>query len=148
MTDNRNRTASDIRAVFTKSGGNLAETGAVAFLFDRVGVVEFDAKAADADAMFEAAIETGADDVASSEDGHEIYCEQGALAEVAKALEARFGEPKKSALVWRAQNTVDVDDEAAEKLIRLVESLEDHDDVQNVFVNFEVSEAAMAMAGA
>jgi YebC/PmpR family DNA-binding regulatory protein len=148
MTDNRNRTASDIRSLFTKSGGNLAETGAVAFLFDRVGVVEFDAKAADADAMFEAAIEAGADDVASSEDGHEIYCEQGALAEVAKALEARFGEPKKSALVWRAQNTVDVDDEAAEKLIRLVESLEDHDDVQNVFVNFEVSEAAMARAGA
>ncbi len=143
MTDNRNRTASDIRAVFTKSGGNLAETGAVAFLFDRVGVVEFDAKAADADAMFEAAIEAGADDVASSEDGHEIYCEQGALAEVAKALEARFGEPRKSALVWRAQNTVDVDDEAAEKLIRLVESLEDHDDVQNVFGNFEVSDALM-----
>jgi YebC/PmpR family DNA-binding regulatory protein len=148
MTDNRNRTASDIRSVFTKSGGNLAETGAVAFMFDRVGVVEFDAKVADADAMFEAAIEAGADDVVSTADGHETYCEQGALAEVTKALEARFGEPRKSALVWRAQNTVDVDDEAAEKLIRLIESLEDHDDVQNVFVNFEVSDAAMAKAGA
>jgi YebC/PmpR family DNA-binding regulatory protein len=148
MTDNRNRTASDIRSVFTKSGGNLAETGAVAFMFDRVGVVAFDAKAADADTMLEAAIEAGADDVVSSEDGHEVYCEQGALGEVTKALEARFGEPRKSALVWRAQNTVDVDDEAAEKLIRLVESLEDHDDVQNVFVNFEVSDAAMAKLGA
>jgi YebC/PmpR family DNA-binding regulatory protein len=148
MTDNRNRTASDIRSVFTKSGGNLAETGAVAFMFDRVGVVEFDAEVADADTVFEAAIEAGAEDVASSEAGHEIYCDQGALGEVAKALEARFGEPKKSALVWRAQNTVAVDDEAAEKLIRLVESLEEHDDVQNVFVNFEVSDAAMAKAAA
>ena len=148
MTDNRNRTTSDIRSAFTKSGGSLAETGAVAFLFDRVGVVAFDAKVADADAMVEAAIEAGADDVVSNEDGHEIYCEQGALGEVTKALEARFGEPRKSALVWRSQNTVDVDDEAAEKLIRLVESLEDHDDVQNVFVNFEVSDAAMAKAGA
>jgi YebC/PmpR family DNA-binding regulatory protein len=147
MTGNRNRTASDIRSVFTKSGGNLAETGAVAFMFDRVGVVAFDAKAANADAMLEAAIEAGADDVVSSPDGHEVYCDQGALGEVTKALEARFGEPRKSALVWRAQNTVDVDDEAAEKLIRLVESLEDHDDVQNVFVNFEVSEAAMAKMG-
>jgi YebC/PmpR family DNA-binding regulatory protein len=148
MTDNRNRTASDIRSVFTKSGGNLAETGAVAFMFDRVGVVEFDAEAADADAILEAAIEAGADDVVSDEDGHAVYCDQGSLAEVTKALEARFGEPRKSALVWRAQNTVNVDDEAAEKLIRLVESLEDHDDVQNVFVNFEVSDAAMAKAGA
>jgi YebC/PmpR family DNA-binding regulatory protein len=148
MTDNRNRTASDIRSVFTKSGGNLAETGAVAFMFDRVGVVAFDTKVADADTMLEAAVEAGADDVVSSEDGHEVYCDQGALAEVTKALEARFGEPRKSALVWRAQNTVDVDDEAAEKLIRLVESLEDHDDVQNVFVNFEVSDAAMAKLGA
>jgi YebC/PmpR family DNA-binding regulatory protein len=148
MTDNRNRTASDIRSVFTKSGGNLAETGAVAFMFNRAGVVEFDAEAADADAMLEAAIDAGADDVVSTEDGHEVYCDQGSLAEVSKALEARFGEPRKSALAWRAQNTVDVDDEAAEKLIRLVESLEDHDDIQNVFVNFEVSDAAMAKAGA
>ena len=148
MTDNRNRTASDIRSVFAKSGGNLAETGAVAFMFNRVGVVEFDAEAADADAMLEAAIEAGADDVVSDEDGHEVYCDQGSLAEVSKVLESRFGEPKKSALVWRAQNTVNVDDEAAEKLIRLVESLEDHDDVQNVFVNFEVSDAAMAKAEA
>jgi YebC/PmpR family DNA-binding regulatory protein len=143
MTDNRNRTASDIRSSFTKNGGNLAETGAVSFMFDRVGVVEYDAKTADADAMLEAAIEAGADDVASTEDGHEIYCEQSALGDVAKALEARFGEPKASKLIWRAQNPVAVDDEAGEKLLRLMELLEDHDDVQNVFANFEVSDALM-----
>jgi YebC/PmpR family DNA-binding regulatory protein len=144
MTDNRNRTASDIRSVFTKSGGNLAETGAVAFMFDHVGVVEFDAKAADSDAMLEAAIEAGANDVESDEGGHAIYCDQTMLGEVSKALEARFGEPRKSALVWKAQTPVAVDDEAGEKLIRLVESLEDHDDVQNVYGNFELSDALMA----
>jgi YebC/PmpR family DNA-binding regulatory protein len=144
MTDNRNRTASDIRSVFTKAGGNLAETGAVAFMFDHVGVVEFDAKAGDADTMLEAAIEAGAEDVESDENGHIVYCEQSALGEVTKALEARFGEPRKSALVWKPQNAVAVDDEAGEKLIRLVESLEDHDDVQNVYGNFELSEGLMA----
>ena len=148
MTDNRNRTASDIRSFFTKAGGNLAETGAVSFMFDRLGVIEFDAKVADADAMLDAAIEAGADDVSSTADGHEINCEQGALHEVARALEARFGEPRKTAVVWRAQNAVDVDDEAAERLIRLVETLEEHDDVQNVFANFAVSDAALAKAGA
>ena len=144
MTDNRNRTASDIRSVFTKAGGNLAETGAVAFMFDHVGVVEFDAKAADADTMLEAAIEAGADDVESDENGHVIFCEQSALGEVTKTLEARFGEPRKSALTWKPQNAVAVDDEAGEKLVRLVESLEDHDDVQNVYGNFELSEGLMA----
>jgi YebC/PmpR family DNA-binding regulatory protein len=148
MTDNRNRTASDIRSSFTKAGGNLAETGAVSFMFDRVGLVEFDPKVADADAVLEAAIEAGAEDVASTEDGHDVYCEGGSLAEVSRALEARFGEPRKAALVWRAQSTVAVDDEAAEKLVRLVETLEDQDDVQNVFVNFEVSDAVAARLGA
>ena len=141
MTDNRNRTASDIRSVFTKAGGNLAETGAVAFMFDRVGVVEFDPKVADPDAMLEAAIEAGANDVESDENGHAIYCDQGSLAEVSRALEARFGEPRRSALVWKPQTPVAVDDEAGEKLVRLVESLEDHDDVQNVYGNFELSDA-------
>ncbi len=148
MTDNRNRTASDIRSSFTRAGGNLAETGAVSFMFDRVGLVEFDPKVADADAMLEAAIEAGAEDVVSSEDGHGVYCEQGSLADVSKALEARFGEPRKSALVWKAQSTLPVDDEAGEKLVRLVETLEDQDDVQNVFVNFEVSDAVAARLGA
>jgi YebC/PmpR family DNA-binding regulatory protein len=148
MTDNRNRTASDVRSTFTKSGGNLAETGAVSFMFDHVGLVQFAPEAADADAMFEAAIEAGAEDVVSTPEGHEVYCEQGALADVTKALEARFGEPRKSALVWRPQNPIAVDDETGEKLLRLMDSLEDHDDVQNVFVNFEVSDTLMQkMAG-
>ncbi|MBV9077039.1 MAG: YebC/PmpR family DNA-binding transcriptional regulator, partial [Methylobacteriaceae bacterium] len=116
MTDNRNRTASDVRSVFTKAGGNLAETGAVAFMFDRVGAVEFDAKVADADTMLEAAIEAGADDVESDENGHAVYCAQDALGEVSKALEGRFGEPRKAALTWKPQTPVAVDDEAGEKL--------------------------------
>ena len=144
MTDNRNRTASDIRSFFAKNGGNLAETGAVSFMFDRVGIVALNAKVADPEAMLEAAIDAGADDVVSGEDGHEIVCDPAALADVTKALEARFGEPKRSALVWRPQNAVAVDDETGEKLVRLMETLEDHDDVQNVFANFEVSDALMA----
>ena len=117
LTDNRNRTAGEVRATFTKNGGNLAETGAVSFMFDHVGVVEFDAKVASADAMLEAAIEAGADDVVSSESGHEIYTAQDSLRDVAKALEAKFGEPRKAALVWKPQNTVAVDDEQGEKLL-------------------------------
>ncbi|MFG1359053.1 YebC/PmpR family DNA-binding transcriptional regulator [Xanthobacter pseudotagetidis] len=148
LTDNRNRTASEVRSYFTKSGGNLAETGAVSFMFDRVGVVEFDAKAASADDMMEAAIEAGADDVTSSEHGHEVVCAAESLAEVQKALEARFGEPRKAALAWRPQNTVAVDDETGEKLLRLVETLEDNDDVQNVVANFELSEALVAKMSA
>ncbi|KQP16365.1 YebC/PmpR family DNA-binding transcriptional regulator [Methylobacterium sp. Leaf93] len=144
QTDNRNRTASDVRSAFTKSGGSLAETGAVSFMFDHVGVVEFDASVADADTMLEAAIEAGADDVRSSKDGHEITCAQDSYGEVSKALEARFGEPRRTALVWRAQNTIEVDDETGEKLIRLVEVIEDQDDVQNVYVNFALSDALVA----
>jgi YebC/PmpR family DNA-binding regulatory protein len=144
MTDNRNRTASDVRSVFTKAGGNLAETGAVSFMFDRVGVVEFNASVADADTMLEAAIDAGAQDVQSDEDGHAVYCGQGALAEVSKALESRFGDPRKSALVWKAQTDVAVDDETGEKLVRLVEMLEDQDDVQHVYGNFGLSDALVA----
>ncbi|WP_238119725.1 MULTISPECIES: YebC/PmpR family DNA-binding transcriptional regulator [unclassified Xanthobacter] len=144
LTDNRNRTASEVRSYFTKSGGNLAETGAVSFMFDRMGAIEFDAAKADADAMMEAAIEAGADDVSSDEDGHEVLCAAENLAEVQKALEAKFGEPRKAGLVWRPQNTVAVDDETGEKLLRLVDSLEDNDDVQNVTANFELSETLLA----
>ncbi|GJE16060.1 YebC/PmpR family DNA-binding transcriptional regulator [Methylobacterium marchantiae] len=144
QTDNRNRTASDVRSAFTKSGGNLAETGAVAFLFDHVGIVAFDVSVADADTMLEAAIEAGADDVRSSEDGHEVTCALDSYAEVSKALEARFGEPRRTALVWKAHDTIDVDDETGEKLVRLVEVIEDQDDVQNVYVNFALSDALMA----
>ena len=142
--DNRNRTASDVRSAFTKSGGSLAETGAVAFMFDRVGVIAYPASVADADTMLEAAIEAGADDVSSGEEGHEIICAQDSYGEVAKALEARFGDPSRTGLIWKAQNTITVDDETGEKLIRLVEVIEDQDDVQNVYVNFALSEALMA----
>jgi YebC/PmpR family DNA-binding regulatory protein len=141
LTDNRNRTAGEVRAAFTKSGGNLAETGAVSFMFDRVGVIEYDAKAASPDAMFEAALEAGADDVVSSESGHEIYAAADHYGSVAKALEAKFGEPRKAGLVWRPQNTVAVGDEQGEKLLKLIENLNEHDDVQNVYANFEVSDA-------
>jgi YebC/PmpR family DNA-binding regulatory protein len=148
LTDNRNRTASDVRATFTKSGGNLAETGAVSFMFDRVGVVEFDASAGSADAMLDAAIDAGAEDVVSSESGHEIYTSQDSLRDVAKALEAKFGEPRKAALMWKPQNTIALDDEQGEKLLRLMTTLEEHDDVQNVYANFEVSDALVARMSA
>jgi len=148
LTDNRNRTASDVRAAFTKSGGNLAETGAVSFMFDHVGIVEFDAGVASADAMLEAAIEAGADDVVSGEGGHEIYTTQESLREVARALEAKFGEPRKVAMVWKPQNTIAVDDETGEKLLALIDTLNEHDDVQNVYANFEVSDALMEKLGA
>lgn len=144
MTDNRNRTASDIRSYFTKAGGNLAETGAVAFMFDRVGYIEFPLKAGSSDDMLEAAIEAGADDVVTGEESHEVYCEQTMLAEVSRALEERFGEPSKSKLVWRPQNNVAVSDEAGEKLMKMLELLEEHDDVQNVYGNYELSDALMA----
>jgi YebC/PmpR family DNA-binding regulatory protein len=141
LTDNRNRTAGEVRAAFTKSGGNLAESGAVSFMFNHVGMIEYDANAASPDAMFEAALEAGADDVVSGESGHEIYAAQDQYAAVAKALEAKFGEPRKASLVWRPQNIVAVGDEQGEKLLKLIENLNEHDDVQNVYANFEVSDA-------
>ena len=148
LTDNRNRTAGEVRSYFTKAGGSLAETGAVSFMFDRVGLIEFNRKVASEDAMLEAALEAGAEDVATSEDGHEIITTLESLREVAQALEQKFGEPRKAALVWRPQNTISVDDEAGEKILKLVGALEDNDDVQNVYANFEVSDALVAKMGA
>ena len=147
LTDNRNRAASDIRSYFTKSGGNLGETGSVSFMFDRTGIIEYDRSVASDDAMLDAAIEAGADDVISAESGHEIYASQDSFREVAKALEVKFGEPRKAALVWKPQNTVSVNDEQGEKLFKLIESLNEHDDVQNVYANFEVSDALMQKLG-
>jgi YebC/PmpR family DNA-binding regulatory protein len=141
LTDNHNRTAGEVRATFTKNGGNLATTGAVSFMFDRIGVVEYDATAASADQMLEAAVEAGAEDVVSNHDGHQIFTTPATLNEVAKALEAKFGEPRKAALLWKPQNTVAVDDEIGEKLLKLIETLDESDDVQNVYANFEVSDA-------
>jgi YebC/PmpR family DNA-binding regulatory protein len=148
LTDNRNRAAGDIRSTFTKNGGNLAETGAVSFMFDHVGVVEFDGKAASADAMFEAAIEAGAEDVVSSADGHQVYTKPETLRDVAKAMEAKFGEPRKAALVWKPQNTIALDDDKGEQLVELIQTLEEHDDVQNVYANFELSDALVAKLSA
>jgi YebC/PmpR family DNA-binding regulatory protein len=148
LTDNRNRTAGEVRATFSKSGGNLAETGAVSFMFDHVGVIEFEPKVATEEAMLEAAIDAGGDDVVSNENGHEIYTSQESLRDVAKALEAKFGEPRKAAMIWKPQNSLIVDDEQGEKLLKLIENLEENDDVQNVYANFEVSDALMARMSA
>jgi YebC/PmpR family DNA-binding regulatory protein len=148
LTDNRNRAAGEVRASFTKSGGNLAETGAVSFMFDHGGVIKYDAKAAGAEAMFEAALEAGADDVVSTAETHEIYAAQDHFGSVAKALEAKFGEPRKAALTWRPQNTIAVDDEQGEKLLKLIENLNDNDDVQNVYANFEISDALVSRMSA
>ncbi len=147
LTDNRNRTAGEVRSFFTKSGGSLAETGAVSFMFDHVGLIEFETKAASEDAMMEAALEAGADDVATTEDGHEIITSMENLNDVSKALEAKFGEPRTSKIVWRPQNTIKVDDEAGEKILKLVSNLEENDDVQNVYANFEISDALLAKLG-
>jgi YebC/PmpR family DNA-binding regulatory protein len=147
LTDNRNRAASDIRSFFTKSGGNLGETGSVSFMFDRTGIIEYDRSVASDDAVLDAAIEAGADDVVSDEGGHEIYASTEGYRDVAKALEAKFGEPRKAALIWKPQNTVAVDDETGEKLLKLMDLLNEHDDVQHVYANFEVSDALMAKMG-
>ena len=144
LTDNRNRTAGEVRSYFTKAGGALAETGAVSFMFDRVGLIEFDRKVASEDAVMEAALEAGADDVSFNEDLHEVITSLEGLREVAKALEAKFGDLKKAALIWRPQNMIAVDDEAGEKILKLIGSLEDNDDVQNVYVNAEFSDALVA----
>ncbi|HWK94005.1 MAG TPA: YebC/PmpR family DNA-binding transcriptional regulator [Pseudolabrys sp.] len=143
LTDNTNRTASDVRSAFTKAGGNLGTTGAVSFMFDRIGAIEYDAAKASADAMLEAAIEAGAEDVISDDNGHQIVTTPETLADVTKALEAKFGEPRKSGITWKPQNTVAVDDEAGEKILKLIEVLEESDDVQNVYANFELSDALM-----
>jgi YebC/PmpR family DNA-binding regulatory protein len=147
LTDNRNRTAGDVRSYFTKAGGALAETGAVSFMFDHVGLIEFPAKVASEDAIMEAAIEAGAEDIQSGEDVHEIITALESLRDVAQVLESKFGEPRKASLIWRPQNTIAVDDEAGEKVLRLVGLLEDNDDVQNVYANFEVSDALVAKLG-
>lgn len=143
LTDNNNRTAGEVRSIFTKAGGNLGTSGSVAFMFDHIGVVEYDTDKASADAMLEAAVEAGAEDVISDENGHQIITKTDTLHEVAKALEAKFGEPRKSGMVWKPQNTVAVDDEAGEKILKLMDALDESDDVQKVYANFEISEALM-----
>lgn len=143
LTDNRNRTASDVRSAFSKFGGALGETNAVSFLFSRLGVVRYKPDAASADAMLEAAIEAGADDVESSAEGHEVTCSAEEFFAVRDALEARFGPPAEARLDWRPATTVTLDEEAARAVLKLLDTLEDSDDVQNVYANFEMSDAVM-----
>ena len=143
MTDNRNRTASNVRSTFTKRGGNLGETGAVSFMFDRKGQIVYAASAGSADDVMMAAIEAGAEDVESGEDGHVIWCADTDLNDVATALEAALGESETAKLVWRPQTTTELDLDAARSLMGLIEALEDDDDVQSVTANFEISDEVM-----
>ncbi|WDI32542.1 YebC/PmpR family DNA-binding transcriptional regulator [Hyphococcus flavus] len=143
LTDNRNRAASEVRTIFSKNGGNLGETGSVSFMFDLVGYVEYPASVASEEGMLEAAIEAGAEDVQSSEETHEIYCAFDQLAEVSSALEEKFGEAASAKPTWRPQNTIEVEGDKAATLMKLIESLDDCDDVQNVYANFEISDEEM-----
>ena len=144
MTDNRNRTASTVRSTFTKNGGNLGETGSVGFMFDRKGAVSYPVEVGDADTVMMAAIEAGAEDVESGEDGHVIWCADTDLNEVSNALEAELGESDSTKLIWRPTTTTEMDLEAMNKLMKLIDALEDDDDVQQVTTNFEASDEVMA----
>ncbi|MBF9054679.1 YebC/PmpR family DNA-binding transcriptional regulator [Rhodobacterales bacterium LSUCC1028] len=143
MTDNRNRTASNVRSTFSKNGGNLGETGSVSFMFDRKGQVSYPASAGDADSIMMAAIEAGAEDVESSEDGHIIWCTDTDLSDVSTALEDQLGESESTKLVWRPQTTTPLDLDGAQKLMKLIDALEDDDDVQTVTANFEIPDEIM-----
>ncbi|CAD0183665.1 Transcriptional regulatory protein PmpR [Ruegeria sp. THAF57] len=144
MTDNRNRTASTVRSTFSKNGGNLGETGSVGFMFERKGEVVYPATVGDADTVFEAAIEAGAEDVESSEEGHIIWCADTDLNDVSSALEAALGETESTKLVWRPTTTTELGLDDMQKLMKLVDALEDDDDVQRVTTNFEASDEVMA----
>jgi len=143
LTDNRNRTASEVRALFSKAGGNLGETNSVSFMFERKGVIAYPAKAGSADAMFEAGLEAGADNVESDATSHEVTCAVDDFSTVRDALEAKFGEAQEAKLQWRPLNTTLVDGDTAESLMKLIDALEDNDDVQNVYANYEVSEETL-----
>lgn len=147
MTDNKNRTASEVRAAFNKYGGSLGETGSVSFMFDRVGQIIYPADAADADAMFEAALEAGADNVESDENGHEITCATEDFNTVSEALDSAFGTPEEAGLVWKPQNTIEVNEQQASTLIKLLDALDDNDDVQNVASNFDIPDDVLAALG-
>ncbi|EKE43944.1 hypothetical protein OCGS_1925 [Oceaniovalibus guishaninsula JLT2003] len=144
MTDNRNRTASVVRSTFTKNGGNLGETGSVSFMFDRKGQVVYPASVGDADTVMMAAIEAGAEDVESNDESHVIWCADTDLNEVSTALEKQLGESETTKLVWRPSTTTELDLEGMQKLMKLMDALDDDDDVQNVTANFETSDEVMA----
>lgn len=145
MTDNRNRTASNVRSCFTKSGGDMGQTGSVAFMFDRVGEIVYPPSAGDADTVMMAALEAGAEDVQSDEEGHWIYCADTDFAEVSTALEASLGESETAKLIWKPHTPTEISDlETAQKLMKLIDALEDDDDVQTVIGNFDLSEDVAA----
>lgn len=143
LTNNRNRTAGDVRSTFSKFGGNLGETNSVRFMFDRVGLVTYPVAKASADAMFEAAVEAGADNCETGEEFHEITCQMNDLASVRDALEAKFGEASKAFFAWKPNVMAEVNEDQAQNLLKLIDTLEDNDDVQFVTTNFEVSDAVM-----
>ena len=143
LTDNRNRTASDLRSAFSKHGGALGETNAVSFLFNRLGVIRYPAAAASADDMLEAAIEAGAENVESDAEAHEVTCAVDDFFAVRDALEARFGEPETARLDWRPTTSVTLDEERAATVLKLLDALDDSDDVQNVYANFDIPDAVM-----
>jgi len=147
LTDNRNRTATNVRTAFSKNGGNLGASGVVSHGFDRMGLITYPVSAGDADSVFEAALEAGAEDVESSEDEHSIWTNMDALHEVAKALEATLGEAESAKLAWKPQILVEVDEANAATLLKMIDALEDDDDVQTVWGNFDVSDEVMAKLG-
>jgi YebC/PmpR family DNA-binding regulatory protein len=143
LTDNRNRTASDVRSAFSKHGGALGETNSVSFMFNRLGVIRYPAAAATDDAMLEAAIEAGADNAESDAEAHEVTCAVEDFFAVRDALEARFGPPETARFEWRPATTVTLDAEHAAAVLKLLDALEDSDDVQNVYANFDIPDAVM-----
>lgn len=143
LTDNRNRAAGEVRAAFSKHGGNLGETGSVAFMFDRVGAVEYPAAVASGEAMLDAAIDAGASDVESSAETHMVFTAGDELASVAAALEAKFGDAASVKLVWKPQNLIEVSGDPASTLMKLLDALEDCDDVQNIYANYDLSSDEM-----
>jgi YebC/PmpR family DNA-binding regulatory protein len=143
LTDNRNRTATNVRTIFSKNGGNLGASGSVTHGFDRLGLIAYPASAGDSDKVFEAAIEAGAEDVESDEEGHQIWTSVDGLHEVAKALESLLGEAESVKLAWRPQTSVELGDSDAEQLVRLVDLLEEDDDVQTVWGNYEVPDEVL-----
>ena len=147
LTGNRNRTATNVRTIVSKNGGNLGASGSVSHGFDRMGLITYPAKAGSADAVFEAALDAGAEDVSSSEDGHEIWTATDALHEVAKALTGVLGEPEGAKLAWKPHDTVAVGASEAEQLFKLIDTLDDDDDVQTVWGNYEVSDEVMGRLG-
>ena len=144
LTDNRNRTASEVRATFNKFGGNLGETGSVNFMFDRVGQIIYPQDAADPDSMFEEALEAGADNVESDDGGHEVTTAPEDLNSVREVLEGRFGAPEEAGLTWKPQNTTPVNEDQATTLLKLLDALDDLDDVQSVASNFDIADDVMA----